>query len=42
MKVKDRYSSKTEEGKITISEDCLALCNMIEQLINKLEQTRVS
>jgi|TARA_Y100000296_G_C5113414_1_gene226367 hypothetical protein len=42
MKVKDKYTTKDEVDKLKISKDNYALCEMLEQLINKLEHARIS
>lgn len=47
MILKDEYaniSAKAEEkiGKKIISDDAFAVCDFIERLINKIEQSRVS
>jgi hypothetical protein len=47
MKLKEGYaraSDKEEEkaGKKIISDDAFAVCDFIEQLINKLEHARIS
>ena len=43
-KVSDKYSSSKEndDKKLVMSNGAYAVCEMLEQLINKLEQTRVS
>ena len=45
MKFKENYTlDKTQEGedkKIQISEDSFAICDMIQELIDKIERVRV-
>ena len=42
MKFSEKYSLKTEVGKILVSNDAFAVGDMLQDLIDKLEQTRVS
>lgn len=43
MKLKEKYKLKGEVGeKIELSNDAFAICDFIQDLINKLEHARVS
>lgn len=44
MKVKDKYSSATENDtkKLVVSNGAYAVAELLEELISKLEQTRIT